>query len=391
MTHQQYLNLHQALENLAGALSELSSSTREYVRQEHRPFLSTRFRLFDEYLVTRRPEGFLQFIRLLPNEFEDLYEKIGSRLEHALCHAGPIVGRHRLMIYLRIVTQGMSFSAFALDMGLGIETVSQVVEEVTEAIISGLHNDAFPPLTLEMLEEVARKTQERYDYPRSVGFMDGKHINIRKPAHSGSSFWNYLSYYSIVLLAVCDCDYRIIIYDVGSPGCNGDAGVYRSSSIKRFLDENDAIFPPTRELGTVGPVQYHFLVDGGFGQSHRFVRPYREREANTPDRKRFNNKMCRARRLIESTFGLLAQRFQILMNRIELEPIRAERIVISVMILHNLLPRREDSLAGVRRHNPAPDGYHPLQIDEEEAGRDSPNIAKDRITQHYVNLYGHAA
>ncbi|KAL6723244.1 hypothetical protein Aduo_018268 [Ancylostoma duodenale] len=66
----------ESLETLEELVEEEASmsGTRAYVREEHAVFLETRFRTFDEYLVTRRPEGFLDFIRLLSNEFEDLYE-----------------------------------------------------------------------------------------------------------------------------------------------------------------------------------------------------------------------------------------------------------------------------------------------------------------------------
>ncbi|VDK65217.1 unnamed protein product [Cylicostephanus goldi] len=99
-------------------------------------------------------------------------------------------------------------------------------------LFSELHDLAFPPITRDMMEETARLTQERYDYPRGVAFMDGKHIAIDKPPHSGSLFWNYKNFYSIILLAMTDADYRVLAYDIGAPGHAGDAGVYRSSPIK---------------------------------------------------------------------------------------------------------------------------------------------------------------
>ncbi|CAJ0599236.1 unnamed protein product [Cylicocyclus nassatus] len=138
MNYQRLSNLFGTLEALKAILDKPTTSrSPAYVRREDAPFFENRFRIFDEYLITRRPEAFRDFIRLLPNEFEDLYQRIGRRLEHVVAHAGPISGRHRLMIYLRFVTQGMSFAAYALDIGMGKSTVSQVVAGVTEAIISG--------------------------------------------------------------------------------------------------------------------------------------------------------------------------------------------------------------------------------------------------------------
>ncbi|CAJ0606312.1 unnamed protein product [Cylicocyclus nassatus] len=381
--------LYEALDD--PSTPSLRLQRRQYVRQEHVRFLRSRLRIFDEYLVTRRGEAFLDFIKLLPNEFENLYQRIGSRLEHFTTHAGPISGRHRLMVYLRYVTQGITFKAYALDIGISISTVAAIVREVTEAIIIDMHSEAFPRIKRGKFIQVARITQERYDYPRAVGFLDGKHIHIKKPARSGSIFYNYQHYNSIILLALCDCDHRIIAYDVGAPGRADDAGVLRDSALKRFLDRHDNVFPLTTELGNVGPVQYHILVNGGFGQGHRFIRPYREAEADTPDKRRFNKQLSGARQIIEQTFGLLAQRFQVLMYRMNLDPVQTQRLVISLMILHNLLPRRQDSLEAVQRFEPAPNAaYHPLEREEPEAGTESANRARERLTQYYIDKDGPA-
>ncbi|CAJ0597847.1 unnamed protein product [Cylicocyclus nassatus] len=132
-----------------------------------------------------------------------------------------------------------------------------------------MHSEAFPRIKRGKFMQVARITQERFDYPRAVGFIDGKHIHIKNPARSGSIFYNYQHYYSTILLALCDCDHRIITYDVGAPGRASDTGVFRDSALKRFLDRHDDVLPFTTELGNVKTVQYHIFVNGGFGQGHR--------------------------------------------------------------------------------------------------------------------------
>ncbi|RCN43320.1 hypothetical protein ANCCAN_10684 [Ancylostoma caninum] len=140
----------------------------------------------------------------------------------------------------------------------------------------------------------ARKTQVRYDYPLACGFLDGKHIAILKLAHAGNAYFNYKQFHSIVFLAISDCDHNIIAFDIGAPGRIGDAGIFRRSTIKvwpcfsNIFSDNDDVFPPTRELGSVGAVQYHFLVDDGFGQDFRYVRPYRQQENYNESKARFN-------------------------------------------------------------------------------------------------------
>ncbi|KIH44580.1 hypothetical protein ANCDUO_25394 [Ancylostoma duodenale] len=113
---------------------------------------------------------------------------------------------------------------------------------------------------------------------------------LQKPAHAGSAYFDYKQFHSIVFLAISDCDYNIIAFDIGAPGRIGDAGIFRRSTIKQYFSDNDDVFPPTRELGSVGAVQYHFLVDGGFGQDLRYVRPYRQQENYSESKARFNKK-----------------------------------------------------------------------------------------------------
>ncbi|RCN40734.1 hypothetical protein ANCCAN_13341 [Ancylostoma caninum] len=115
-------------------------------------------------------------------------------------------------------------SPFSAEFSCGERTLSAVVDEVTDAIIKGvLFQRAFPNLAREEFEDTARKTQVRYNYPRAIGFLDGKHVAMKKPVRSGSVHFNYKNFHSIILLACCDCDYNIIAFDVGAAARVGDA------------------------------------------------------------------------------------------------------------------------------------------------------------------------
>ena len=48
---------------------------------------------------------------------------------------------------------------------------------------------------------------------------------IQCPFNSGSLFYNYKSYFSVVLLAVASADYRFVMVDVGAYGSSNDSGV----------------------------------------------------------------------------------------------------------------------------------------------------------------------
>ncbi|KHJ93164.1 hypothetical protein OESDEN_06928 [Oesophagostomum dentatum] len=99
----------------------------------------------------------------------------------------------------------------------------------------------------------------------------------------------------------------------------------------------------------------------------------------------------RARRMIESTLGILLQKFRILMGCLIVDPKRARRIVTSLLILHNLLPRRRDLVSGVERYRPAPNAsYDPVLEERQEGGSTAAKIARSRLTQYYVDKYGSA-
>ena len=73
--------------------------------------------------------------------------------------------------------------------------------------------------------------------------------------HSGSVYHNYKQFYSIVLLAVVDANYKFILVDVGSNGRACDAGVYAKSEIVAAVENNTLHIPPPHSLpGTVNDI-----------------------------------------------------------------------------------------------------------------------------------------
>lgn len=81
--------------------------------------------------------------------------------------------------------------------------------------------------------EVA-KTFNRWDFPQCVGVMDGKHINLQAPIKSGSEYFNYKHFHSIVLFAVVDGNYNFIYASAGSQGRISDAGIFNSDLFKQY-------------------------------------------------------------------------------------------------------------------------------------------------------------
>lgn len=66
------------------------------------------------------------------------------------------------------------------------------------------------------------------------------------------------------------------------------------------------------------------------------MKPYPSRNL-TKERRIFNYRLSRARQILENAFGILSNRFRILLNTINLSPEKAETITLTCCILHNYL------------------------------------------------------
>ena len=62
--------------------------------------------------------------------------------------------------------------------------------------------------TPEGWKELEAEFRLRWNVPNAIGALDGKHVVIRKPSKSGSPLHNYKGFFSVVLVALIDAEYR---------------------------------------------------------------------------------------------------------------------------------------------------------------------------------------
>ena len=110
-------------------------------------------------------------------------------------------------------------------------TISQFAPEVCKAIYSVLAPDYMKiPSSKEDWEHIIEQRNERWHFPNCFAGFYGKHMGIISPKHSGSEFYNFNGFYSIVLLAFVDYNYKFLIDEVGFQGRMSDGGVYSNSN-----------------------------------------------------------------------------------------------------------------------------------------------------------------
>lgn len=172
-----------------------------------------------------------------------------------------------------------------------------------------------------------------------MGAIDGKHIAIKKPAKSGSLYYNYKLFFSIVLLAVVNANREFIMVDVGMNGRISDGGVMYYSKFGELLQRKALNLPkPSTLPNTAENFPYIFVADEAFALDVNLMKPYSQKSLNEA-RHEFNKRLSRARVVVENTFGILASRFGVFHKPMILEPKKAEAITLACCYLHNFLAK----------------------------------------------------
>ncbi|XP_052225019.1 uncharacterized protein LOC127840646 [Dreissena polymorpha] len=95
-------------------------------------------------------------------------------------------------------------------------TLSVVVRDVCHAICEEYVDGVMTaPSTPEDWRQLADGFLKNWNISNCVAAIDGTHIDIRKPASSGSLYHNYKDFFSIIFLAIVDSDYKFVCCDLG--------------------------------------------------------------------------------------------------------------------------------------------------------------------------------
>ena len=96
---------------------------------------------------------------------------------------------------LRFLATGDSFQSMEFNWCAAHNTISMFIPEVCDAIVEEYAQEVFrTPTTTDGWREIAQGFQDKWNFPHACGALDGKHVAIRKPKHSGSIHYNYKGY-----------------------------------------------------------------------------------------------------------------------------------------------------------------------------------------------------
>jgi hypothetical protein len=89
------------------------------------------------------------------------------------------------------------------------------------------------PPTQQEWKTVEEGFRKRATFRNYIGAKDGKHAGVIVPADSGSLFYNFKNYFSLVLLGVCDSKYHFTFVDIGSYGKSPDSSVIKLTTVAK--------------------------------------------------------------------------------------------------------------------------------------------------------------
>ena len=122
-----------------------------------------------------------------------------------------------------------------------------------------------------------------------------------------------------------------MLMDIGCNGRVSDGGVFYGTAIAKGLREKNLALPESSPLpGREKPVPYVILADDAFPLQENIMKPYPFKNNDVFCRV-FNYCLSRARRIVESAFGMLATRFRVLMKPIHLNPHKAQLVFQATM------------------------------------------------------------
>lgn len=137
---------------------------------------------------------------------------------------------------------------------------------------------------------------------------------------------------------------RLHVYvDIGAQGKYGDSSIFRHGMFYKKLEYDSLNIPKPRPLpgdNTNQSLPFVIVADEAFGVSPSILRPYARSNLNYK-KKIFNYRLSRARRYIESTFGILSNKWRILHRPLNVSVELSEKIVKACCILHNFVRVRD--------------------------------------------------
>ncbi|KAH9368501.1 hypothetical protein HPB48_020784 [Haemaphysalis longicornis] len=164
--------------------------------------------------------------------------------------------------------------------GVSRSSVNLIFREFCDVVVNVLEPQIVQFPSLNNVRDHVRQFEACTGFPQGLGAMDGCHIKVSPPKENAQDYYNYKGWYSIILLAVVDQNYKFLYTNVGSPGRNHDAAVYRASILPKVVG-SDIFTVPSQVIDGM-PIGAVLLCDQAFPLQRHLMKPFPHRSAKQP-------------------------------------------------------------------------------------------------------------
>ena len=115
-----------------------------------------------------------------------------------------------------------------------------------------------------------------WNMPHTIGCIDDKHIRMECPKLSGTLYYNYKGFFSIVSLAFGDANYCLTLFNLGQYGSNNDSEVLANSQMGQIFEDELLHVPLDTKLqkDDLHDCPYFLLGDEIFPLKKWLMRPF---------------------------------------------------------------------------------------------------------------------
>ena len=231
--------------------------------------------------------GFTNYMRMTPEFFEMIKTRLEPHLaRQATNYTAPISVGEKLALTIRYLATGESYTSLSCQFRVGRSTISKFIPEVCRAIQDEFTREYLKcPTTPDQWKELEREFRIRWNVPHALGALDGKHVALKKPKNTGALYHNYKGFFSIVMLALVDGQYKFRWVDVGTEGSCSDGQIFNASQLKRRIEDGRIGFPDPAPITQGGrDVPYFILADDAFALKTWLMKPYGRRMLTREER-----------------------------------------------------------------------------------------------------------
>ena len=135
------------------------------------------------------------------------FNRLYTNKKHQLL---TICVKERLAVTLRYLTSGNSQQSLGWAHRIGKAAISKIIKETTN-VIWEVFKEIYlkPPQEVADQKAISKDFKNLWNFPLGIGVIDRKHVAIECPELSGTQYFNYKGFFSVVLLAIYDAQ-RII-------------------------------------------------------------------------------------------------------------------------------------------------------------------------------------